>query len=213
MAWTRQDLAAASGRKLLFEAAVMAGTPAVSTVRSLAGDRISRLQGVLNGTSNFCLHRMQAGLTLAGAVAEAQARGYAERDPSADIEGHDAAAKLAILATLAFGRLAGLDEVAVTGITGLQAADFAQAASRGQAVRLVAEARAEDGRIRATVAPAFLDATHPLAGVRGHHNGLLVEADLAGQLFLQGPGAGGDATASAIVTDIIRAARTCGGRQ
>jgi homoserine dehydrogenase len=200
------DLAAASGRRLLFEAAVMAGTPAVSTVRSLAGDRISRLQGVLNGTSNFCLQKMQAGLPLAGAVAEAQARGYAERDPSADIEGHDAAAKLAILAALAFGR-ASLDEVTVTGITGLEPADVAAAAGRGQAVRLVAEARAEGGRICAGVAPVFLDASHPLAGVRGHHNGLLVDADLAGQLFIQGPGAGGDATASAILTDIIRAAR------
>jgi homoserine dehydrogenase len=205
--------AAASGRKLLFEAAVMAGTPAVSTVRSLAGDRISRLQGVLNGTSNFCLHRMQTGLTLAEALAEAQARGYAERDPSADIEGHDAAAKLAILAMLAFGRRASLREVAVTGITRLRPADLAAAARRGQAVRLVAEARAEDGRIRAEVAPAFLDRIHPLAGIRGHHNGLLVDAELAGQLFIQGPGAGGDATASAILTDIIRAARRSARRQ
>lgn len=208
-----QGCAAASGRMLLFEAAVMAGTPAVSTVRSLAGDRISRLQGVLNGTSNFCLHRMQTGLTLAEALAEAQARGYAERDPSADIDGHDAAAKLAILATLAFGRQASLDEVAVTGITRLRPADLADAARRGQVVRLVAEARAADGKVRAEVAPAFLDRVHPLAGIRGHHNGLLVDADLAGQLFLQGPGAGGDATASAILTDIIRAARPCASTQ
>ena len=206
------DCAAASGRLLLFEAAVMAGTPAVSTVRSLAGDRIRKLQGVLNGTSNFCLHRMQAGLTLAEAVAQAQARGYAERDPSADIEGRDAAAKLAILAAVAFGRPASLDEVTVTGITRLRHADLVTAASQGQAVRLVAEARDEDGRISATVAPAFLDSSHPLASVRGHHNGLLVDADLAGQLFIQGPGAGGDATASAILTDIVRAARPCGSR-
>lgn len=97
----------------------------------------------------------------------------------------------------------------VTGITRLRHADLVTAASQERAVRLVAEAREEDGRISATVAPAFLDSSHPLASVRGHHNGLLVDADLAGQLFIQGPGAGGDATASAILTDIVRAARPC----
>jgi homoserine dehydrogenase len=202
-----QDCAMAAGRLLLFEAAVMAGTPAIATVRSLAGDRITQLQGVLNGTSNYCLHRMQAGLTLAQALTEARARGYAEADPSADIEGHDAAAKLAILATLAFGHPITADDVAVTGISGLRPADVRDADDATGPIRLVARAWRDGDAIEAAVAPVRVDAVHPLAQVRGHFNGLVVDADLAGQVFVQGPGAGGDATASAILTDLIHAAQ------
>jgi homoserine dehydrogenase len=199
--------AAAADRLLLFEAAVMAGTPAIATVRSLAGDRITQLQGVLNGTSNYCLHRMQGGLTLAEALTEARVRGYAEADPSADIEGHDAAAKLAILATLAFGQTITANDVAVTGISGLRPADVRAADEATGPIRLVAQAWLEGDTIAATVAPTRLGSANPLARVRGHFNGLVVDADLAGQVFVQGPGAGGNATASAILTDLIRAAQ------
>lgn len=205
-----RDCAAAADRLLLFEAAVMAGTPAIATVRSLAGDRITQLQGVLNGTSNYCLHRMQAGLTLAQALTEARARGYAEADPSADIEGHDAAAKLAILATLAFGHPITADDVAVTGISGLRPADVRDADEATGPIRLVARAWRNGDAIEARVAPTRVGAVHPLAQVRSHFNGLVVDADLAGQVFVQGPGAGGDATASAILTDLIRAAQAGG---
>jgi homoserine dehydrogenase len=201
-----RECAVRNGRRLLFEAAVMAGTPAISTVLSLAGDRITRLQGLLNGTCGYCLDRMRAGLSLAEAVAEAQAHGYAEADPSADVEGRDAAAKLAILATLAFGLPVSVDDVAVTGITRLRPAELARASRRGEHMVLLAEAWPDGGKVAARVAPASLPASHALSGICGHHNGLLIEADLAGPVLIQGPGAGGRATASAILSDLV----TCG---
>jgi homoserine dehydrogenase len=147
-----EDLAAKAGSAFMYEAAVMAGTPAISTVKSLIGDRICRLQGVLNGTCNYCLQRMEeASLTLAQAAAEVRELGYAEPDPTADVEGYDAAAKLAILATIPFGQPVTYEDVTVTGITGVRSSDLADAAARQVGRRSSTGTRRRYGPSRACV--------------------------------------------------------------
>ncbi|MDQ3991309.1 MAG: homoserine dehydrogenase [Actinomycetota bacterium] len=202
------DVARSEERRLLAEGAVMAGVPVLGPLRTLAGgDRVERLEGVLNGTTNYCLHRMERdGLTLEAALADARRLGYTELDPSADVDGRDAASKLAILATVAFGVPTALHDVEFAGIRGITAAELAAAREDGDAIRLVAEAWRVEGSLFAHVAPRRLPSGHPLARVPDHHNALLVRARLAGELLFQGPGAGGEATASAVLADIVRAA-------
>lgn len=198
-----QETVAASGRSLRYEGSVMAGVPVIGPLEALAaGDRVLRLQGLLNGTTNFCLHRMESGVSLEEALAEARTLGYTELDPSSDVDGRDAAAKLAILATVAFGNPVTLGDVEFAGVRGIGPADLAAARERGQCVRLVAEAWRAGEQVVAHVAPRLLPLEHPLSRVEGVGNTLVVEAELAGTLLVQGPGAGGEATAGAVLRDL-----------
>lgn len=202
-------LLGADGPTLYKPAAVAGAIPLVRPVReSLAGDRITRVLGIVNGTTNYVLDQMAThGLGLDEAVAQAQELGYAEADPTADVGGHDAAAKAAILASLAFHTRVPLEDVAVEGIMSLTADDIAWAERTGQVVKLLAIAeRTEDGVV-VRVHPALVPAEHPLAGVRGAFNAVFVEARSAGELMFYGQGAGGAPTASAVLGDLVSAAR------
>ncbi len=210
----------AAGVDLYFEAAVAGAIPIVRPVReSLVGDHVRRVLGIVNGTTNYVLDRMTTdGLDFDQAVTEAQALGYAEADPTADVEGYDAAAKAAILASLAFHTRVSLDDVSREGITGVTADDVASAAATGHVVKLlaIAERNSSDGRdgIQVRVHPALVPAEHPLAGVRGAFNAVFVEAEAAGELMFYGRGAGGAPTASAVLGDVVSVARhrVLGGR-
>jgi homoserine dehydrogenase len=203
-------LAAATGVWLRFEAAAGAGIPAVAMLRdSLRGDRVDSLAMIINGTTNVILSRMEAeGATFADALADAQRRGFAEADPSADVDGHDAAAKLVLLGRLAFETPLKTDDVAVTGIRDVTADDIACARELGGSVKLVASARRAGDGVCLAVRPTVALAGHPLYGVDGAENAVLINADLAGAVLLRGPGAGGDSTASAVVSDIVNVLRT-----
>ena len=198
-----------AGVDVYFEAAVAGAIPIIRPVReSLAGDQVERILGIVNGTTNYVLDRMASeGLDLDEVVAEAQRLGYAEADPSADVDGHDAAAKAAILASLAFHTRVSLEDVAVEGIMGLTADDIAWASRTGQVVKLLAIAERTVDGVVVRVHPALVPETHPLAGVRGAFNAVFVEASAAGELMFYGRGAGGAPTASAVLGDVVSAAR------
>jgi len=200
--------AAAAGVDLLFEAAVGGGIPLIRPLReSLAGERITRVMGIVNGTTNYILTRMtEAGATYSDALSEAQGLGYAERDPTADVEGYDAAAKAAILASIAFGTRVVAGDVYREGIAGLSAADIAFAARMGYVVKLLAIAERVGNEVAVRVHPAMLPTTHPLASVRESFNAVFIEGDAVGELMLYGRGAGGMPTASAVLGDLIDAA-------
>jgi homoserine dehydrogenase len=182
---------------------------------SLAGDRVTRVMGIVNGTTNFILTRMsETGETFAEALAEAERLGYTELDPSADIEGFDAAAKLSILASLAFhARVVGGD-VHREGISHVSPEDIVAAHDMGYEVKLVAVAEIDEGEISARVHPAMIPRTHPLAAVRDVYNAIFVEGENVGELMFFGRGAGGGPTGSAVVGDIVEIARNlrAGGR-
>ncbi|MGH2404415.1 MAG: homoserine dehydrogenase, partial [bacterium] len=192
-----------------FEASVGGGIPVIKTIQeALAGNRIHQVMGIVNGTTNFILTRMaQDGVGFGEALAEAQRRGYAEADPTDDVDGHDAAAKLAILASVAFNsRVAGAD-VYREGIGAVTPRIIRYAHELGYVVKLLAIARQVDGAIEARVHPALLPAPHPLAAVADELNAVLIEGDPVGRVVLEGRGAGGGPTASAVVGDLIDAAR------
>ncbi|WP_031505889.1 homoserine dehydrogenase [Streptomyces megasporus] len=199
------------GVDLYYEAAVAAAIPLVRPLReSLAGDTVNRVLGIVNGTTNFILDRMDStGAGYSEALDEATALGYAEADPTADVEGFDAAAKAAILAGIAFHTRVRLDDVHREGITEVTAADIASARRMGCTVKLLAICeRAADGRsVTARVHPAMIPLTHPLASVREAYNAVFVEAEAAGRLMFYGPGAGGSPTASAVLGDLVAACR------
>jgi homoserine dehydrogenase len=199
------------GADLYFEAAVAGAIPLLRPLReSLAGDKVNRVLGIVNGTTNFILDRMESsGAGYGEALEEAGALGYAEADPTADVEGFDAAAKAAILAGIAFHTRVRLDDVHREGITEVTASDIASARRMGCTVKLLAICeRAADGRsVTARVHPAMIPLSHPLASVRGAYNAVFIEADSAGQLMFYGPGAGGVPTASAILGDLVAACR------
>jgi homoserine dehydrogenase len=202
----------AAGLDLYFEASVAGAIPLLRPLReSLAGDRVQRVLGIVNGTTNYILTRMdESGASYDDALAEAQELGYAEKpDPSADVEGHDAAAKAAIIASLAFHSRVTIDDVYCEGISSITADDVAAAKAAGHVVKLLAVAeRSADGRgISVRVHPAMVSRQHPLAAVRDAYNAVFVESDAAGQLMFYGPGAGGAPTASAVVGDIVAVAR------
>ena len=203
--------AEAAGVDLYFEAAVGGAIPLIRPVReSLAGDRITRVLGIVNGTTNYVLDQMATtGEDLALAVKQAQAHGYAEADPTADVEGFDAAAKAAILASLAFHTRVSTADVHREGITAVTAEDVAWAAETGHVLKLlaVAERLPGDAGVVARVHPALVPAGHPLAGVRGAFNAVFVEAEAAGPLMFYGQGAGGVPTASAVLGDVMTIAR------
>ena len=199
------------GVDLYFEASVAGAIPLLRPLReSLAGDRVRRVLGIVNGTTNYILSRMdETGAGFAEALDEASALGYAEADPTADVEGFDAAAKAAILASLAFHTRVTAADVHREGITEVTAADVASARAMGCVVKLLAVAElAEDGRgVGVRVHPAMIPRSHPLASVRDAFNAVFVEADAAGQLMFYGRGAGGAPTASAVLGDLVVVAR------
>ncbi|GAB76732.1 homoserine dehydrogenase [Austwickia chelonae] len=208
------EAAARYGVDLYFEAAVAGAIPLLRPLReSLAGDDVSRIIGIVNGTTNYVLDKMDAtGAGFAEAVAQAQALGYAEADPTADVEGFDAAAKAAILASLAFHTRVSSRDVYREGITEVSAADVVAAAEMDCVVKLLAICeRVVDGQgtqgVSVRVHPAMVPRNHPLAGVREAFNAVFVEASAAGQLMFYGPGAGGDPTASAVLGDVVAVAR------
>ncbi|MEU6997388.1 homoserine dehydrogenase [Nonomuraea sp. NPDC046570] len=196
---------------LYFEASVAGAIPLLRPLReSLAGDKVQRVLGIVNGTTNYILDKMDStGASFGDALEEAQALGYAEADPTADVEGFDAAAKAAILAGLAFHSRVTAADVHREGITEITATDVASAKAMGYVIKLLAIcARSEDGRtVGVRVHPAMIPRTHPLAGVREAYNAVFVEAESAGQLMFYGKGAGGAPTASAVLGDIVAVAR------
>ncbi len=201
--------AAKAGVDLLFEASVAGGIPLMRPLReSLAGDRIERVTGIVNGTTNYILTRMtEANATFAEALAEAQRLGFAEPDPSADIGGQDAAAKAAIIATIAFGARVHADDVHAEGITDITDDDIASARMLGYVIKLLAIAEEVDGDIAVRVHPAMVPLHHPLAAVRDSFNAVLIEGEAVGELMLYGRGAGPGPTASAVLGDLVDAAR------
>ena len=199
----------AAGRDLLFEAAVAGGIPIIRPLReSLVGERIRRIMGIVNGTTNYILTKMsEEGAAYGDALAEAQSLGYAERDPTADVEGYDAGAKAAILASIAFGASVVAGDVYHEGISGVTVDDIAFAHRLGYEVKLLAIAdQGDDGRIAVRVHPAMLPKEHPLASVRDSFNAVFIEGDAVGQLMFYGRGAGGLPTGSAVLGDLIDAA-------
>jgi homoserine dehydrogenase len=216
-----------AGVDLLFEAAVAGGIPFIRPLReSLAGDRIDRIMGIVNGTTNYILTRMtEDGASYADALSEAQSLGYAERDPTADVEGHDAAAKAAIIASIAFGVRVVAGDVFDEGISRITSADIDYARKMGYVVKLLAIAEqhngadgvdgtagaieaqtAHAGEVSVRVHPAMVPADHPLASVRDSFNAIYVEGAAVGDLMFYGRGAGGDPTATAVLGDVIDAA-------
>ena len=205
-----QAAADESGAQLSYEAAVAGAIPILRPLRdSLAGDRVTRVLGIMNGTTNYILDQMDTtGASFSDALAEAQKLGYAEADPTADVEGHDAASKAAIVASLAFHSDFTIDDVHTEGITAITADDVAAADADGYVIKLLAicEREGEDGaNIR--VNPTLIPRQHPLAGVHGAFNAVFVEAENAGELMFYGPGAGGAPTASAVLGDFVSLAR------
>ncbi|MET3919764.1 homoserine dehydrogenase [Arthrobacter sp. UYEF20] len=207
-----------AGVQLSYEAAVAGAIPILRPIRdSLSGDRITRVLGIVNGTTNFILDQMDStGAQFADALAEAQRLGYAEADPTADVEGHDAAAKAAILASLSFHTRFALEDVYCEGISSVSAADIAAAKDAGFVIKLlaIAEKLTAAGTdtvgaagVSVRVHPTLLPRDHPLAAVRGAFNAVFIEAENAGELMFYGQGAGGTPTASAVMGDLVSAAR------
>jgi homoserine dehydrogenase len=201
------EAAATAGVDLLFEAAVAGGIPLIRPLReSLAGEHIRRVMGIVNGTTNFILSKMsEGGTSYHEALAEAQSLGYAERDPTADVEGFDAAAKAAILANVAFGARVVAGDVYREGISDITEADIAVARRLGYVIKLLAIVEADGDGVGVRVHPAMVPETHPLASVRDSYNAVFVEGDAVGDLMLQGRGAGGMPTASAVLGDLLDA--------
>ncbi|GAA1410124.1 homoserine dehydrogenase [Glutamicibacter uratoxydans] len=202
-------LAAANGAQLRYEAAVAGAIPILRPIAdSLAGDHITKVMGIVNGTTNFILDAMDStGAAFADVLAEAQALGYAEADPTADVGGHDAAAKAAILASLAFHTTVSSDQVHTEGITQVTAEDVAAAADAGYVIKLLAIAQKDEAGVSVRVYPSLIKRSHPLASVRGAFNAVFVEAENAGDLMFYGAGAGGNPTASAVMGDVVAVAR------
>jgi homoserine dehydrogenase len=205
-------LAQQFGAQLYYEAAVGGAIPIIRPLRaSLAGDKINRVMGIVNGTTNYILDQMETtGASFEDALSEAQALGYAEADPTADVEGYDAASKAAILAGLAFHSEMPVENVHREGITSITALQIETARRAGYTVKLLAicERAGENGEgLVARVHPALIPLDHPLAAVRGAYNAVFVEAESAGRLMFYGAGAGGKETASAVLGDLVSAAK------
>jgi homoserine dehydrogenase len=204
-------LAAAATRRVdvAFEAAVAGGIPLIRPLtESLAGERVDRLLGIVNGTTNFILTQMtDHGWSFDEALVRAQELGYAEADPISDVDGSDAAAKCAILASIAFDTRVRLDDVYREGIARITAQDIADATRLGYVVKLLAIAELDGGEVSARVHPAMLPSTHPLASVRDAFNAVFVEGPAVGQLMFYGRGAGGDPTAASVVGDLVQVSR------
>lgn len=200
-----QAAADKSGAQLSYEAAVAGAIPILRPLRdSLAGDTVTRVLGIMNGTTNYILDQMDTtGATFADALKDAQELGYAEADPTADVEGHDAASKAAIVASLAFHSDFTIDDVHIEGITAVSADDVAAADADGYVIKLLAICERDGDGVNIRVAPTLIPRQHPLAGVHGAFNAVFVQAQNAGELMFYGPGAGGAPTASAVLGDFV----------
>jgi homoserine dehydrogenase len=208
------DLFAAAsegGVQLRFEASVCAAIPVIKVLReSLVVTNVHRVLGIVNGTTNFILTRMEEGAEYEDALAEAQRLGYAEADPTDDVSGADAAAKMAVLATVAFGSRVELGDVTYEGIEHIKSHHIAAARNLHTVVRLVGSATLADGAVDVRVGPAFVDGQHPLAAVVGAFNAVMLQGDAIREITLEGPGAGGIETASAVVADMVSVLGTTG---
>jgi homoserine dehydrogenase len=203
--------AATAGTQLRFEASVCAAIPVIKVLReSLVASSVHRVLGIVNGTTNFMLSRMEQGGSYADALAEAQRLGYAEADPSEDVGGADAAAKMAILATVAFGSRVALEDVSFVGIEHVTEAHVRAASELGAVIRLVGAATLADGAVDVRVRPVLVMQHHPLAAVKGAFNAVVLEGDAIREITLEGPGAGGLETASAVVADLVSVIGTTG---
>jgi homoserine dehydrogenase len=203
--------ASTAGVQLRFEASVCAAIPVVKVLReSLVVSNVHRVLGIVNGTTNFVLSRMERGGSYAEALAEAQELGYAEADPTDDVSGADAAAKMAILATVAFGSRVRLEDVERRGIEEIEPAHVAAAADLGMAIRLVGIATLHGGAVDVRVQPALVERSHALAAVDGAFNAVMLQGDAIREITLEGPGAGGVETASAVVADLVSVVGTAG---
>ena len=203
--------ASAAGVQLRFEASVCAAIPVIKVLReSLVVTNVHRVLGIVNGTTNFVLTEMEGGKSYEEALGDAQKRGYAEADPTDDVSGADAAAKMAILATVAFNSQVDLADVEYSGITTIDALDVAAARQLEMVIRLVGAARLVDDQVDVTVQPAFVDRQHPLAKVDGAFNAVMLQGDAIREITLEGPGAGGVETASAVIADITSVLGTMG---
>jgi homoserine dehydrogenase len=196
--------AADAGVQLRFEASVCAAIPVIKVLReALVVTKVHRVLGIVNGTTNFILTEMEGGATFTEALTEAQRLGYAEADPTDDVSGADAAAKMAILATVAFGSRVTLGDVDYQGVDGVTPLHVAAARELEMVIRLVGSATLDDDRLDVRVRPAFVDRHHPLAAVEGAFNAVMLQGDAIREITLEGPGAGGLETASAVVADTV----------
>ncbi len=194
---------------LLYEASVCAAIPIVEVLKkSLAGNKIHRIMGILNGTTNYILTKMDSeGVEYSEALQDAINKGYAERNPDSDVMGYDPGRKLAILAAIAYNMRVEYDDVYIEGITKIKAEDISYASELGYRIKLIADAKYIDNGVKVHVNPVFMPDTHPLARVDGVYNAIYIESDMAGKIMLYGRGAGADATASAVIGDIIAIAK------
>lgn len=192
----------------LFEASVGGGIPIIRPLNNcITGDSVKKICGILNGTTNYMLTKMgQDGVTFEEALKEAQELGFAERNPEADIEGYDACRKIAILCSLAFGKLVNYEDIATEGITQITDVDMEYASKLGRSIKLLAVGYEKNGRIYASVSPQMIPFSHPLASVNGVLNGIMVSGDVIGDLMFYGAGAGKLPTASAVVADVVEEA-------
>jgi homoserine dehydrogenase len=203
--------AAEGGVQLRFEASVCAAIPVIKVLReALVVSNVHRVLGIVNGTTNFVLTEMEHGSSYDDALAEAQRLGFAEADPTEDVSGQDAAAKMAILATVAFGSRVTLEDVTYVGLERVASADVAAAAEMGMVVRLIGAATLVGERWDVRVGPALVDRSHPLAAVEGAFNAVMLQGDAIREITLEGPGAGGIETASAVVADMVTVVGTTG---
>jgi homoserine dehydrogenase len=205
------EAASAGNAQLRFEASVCAAIPVIKVLReALVVTNVHRVLGIVNGTTNFVLSEMESGRSYTDALAEAQRLGYAEADPSDDVGGGDAGAKMAILATIAFGARVALEDVTVEGIESIGDEHVAAARALDMHIKLVGRATVSDGRWDVRVGPALVDAHHPLAAVEGPFNAVMLQGDAIREITLEGPGAGGSETASAVVADMVSIVGTTG---
>jgi len=200
------QLAAKRNVKFFYEGTVMSGTPVLNLIReTLAGSQISQIKGILNGTTNYILTRMEEGLAYTDALKKAQELGYAEAVPDADVLGWDALAKVTILANAVFGGTCKPADFSCTGITGITAEAIKEAKARGKRFKLIGKVWREGSTVKASVAPEEIDLTHPLAGVMGATNALTISTDTLGDVTIVGPGAGRKETGYSALIDIIHA--------
>lgn len=202
-------IAREKGVNFLFEASVGGGIPIIRPIyRCLMGERIEEITGILNGTTNFILTKMdKEGESFENALKEAQNLGYAERNPEADVEGHDTCRKIAILTAMATGKEVDFEDIHTEGITGITDVDFKYAEKMGASVKLFGSSRIKDGRVSAFVAPVMIEKSHPLYSVSDVYNGIMVKGNMLGTSMFYGSGAGKLPTASAVVADMIEAAQ------
>ncbi len=202
------ELSKLHGGQIGVEGTVMSGTPALALgMNMLAAAGVTRIQGILNGTTNYILGEMEDGADYADALQDAQAKGYAEADPAGDVDGHDAAAKVVILANLMMGQKMTMGDVSCTGISGITSAQVRSAQQENQRWKLIGTLENVNGKIQGSVKPVKLDAAHPLYGVGGATNAITYSTDMLGDITLIGPGAGRIETGYAIIGDILSFSR------